>query len=110
MNVLPYSYQPESLHFASWYNVEQVRLISQDNNMNWKQFEIIFIRVEANIYLILWKWLADCSRGVIVHLVCHISVDRFPSFLELLMTQGKEAVETGYSLVFGKGEYPENAI
>lgn len=55
MNVHSYSYKPESLPSASLYNEEQVRLVSQDNSVNWKQFKIIliFLREEMSTYLIL---------------------------------------------------------
>lgn len=55
---------PESLPSASVYDVQQGRLISQDNSVSWRQFKIvlIFSRVEMSTYLSLLKFPGRLCR------------------------------------------------
>ena len=77
MNVHSYSYKPESLPSASLYNVEQVRLISQDNCEleTIQNYTDIYQRGDEHIFNPLKiHWLTL----YVVHLVCHNGVDQSP--------------------------------
>lgn len=98
------------------YDVQQGRLISQDNSVSWRQFKIVLIlsRVEMSTYLSLLKFPGRLCRFFSWSVITES--DQFPlcgtkSDLEARsLWQGFVARGIGHTLVFGKGEYSEKYL